>query len=129
MPVDRLSGAAHLLAALRGEVMRKTERATKQVAPAKSRDSTSTGARPRDRETLRRELADIAKSLPDQDETTMHGARRRMVRALLLWEFGSGLREHPEWQPMLESITAALEASPAHMKAFSDLMQRLKGDR
>lgn len=126
MPVDRLSGAAHLLAALRGEVARKTERGAKQAAPAKSKDSAASGAKPRDRETLRRELADIARSLPDQDEATMHGARRRMVRALLLWEFGPGLREHPEWQPMLESITTALETSPAHLKAFSDLVQRLR---
>lgn len=52
--------------------------------------------------------------------------RSRMVRALLLWEFGQELREHPDWQPMLETIVATLEADESQQKHFLALISELK---
>ena len=50
-----------------------------------------------------------------------------MVRAILLWEVGPELREHPDWQAMLESITGTLESQGAkHETEFTKLIESLK---
>ena len=122
MAVDPLGSASQLLAALRGEMTQKTERSGKAQTQPKL-----AGSKPRhDRQTLRNELAEVARQSDLADEAGQRAARRRMVRAMLLWEFGPDLREHPEWQPMLESITQALEGSPRHLDAFSDLIKQLR---
>ena len=122
MAVDPLGSTSQLLAALRGEMTQKTERGGKAKRPTKL-----AGNKPRhDRQTLRNELAEIARQTDLADETAQRAIRRRMVRAMLIWEFGSDLREHPEWQPMLESITQALEGSPKHLEAFSNVINQLR---
>lgn len=126
MAIDSLSAAGGLLAALRGEITRRADRKTHADGTSKAEEDAPPAARRRDKPALRSELADIVKTVTLEDATSMHGMRRRMVRAMLLWEFGPELREHPEWQPMLEGITTALEASPAHMKAFAALFASLK---
>jgi hypothetical protein len=55
----------------------------------------------------------------------VQAVRPRVFRAILLWEFGAGLREHPEWQPMLESITSNLAAIP-RIRRNSSLLSELK---
>ena len=123
MAVDPLVSTSQLLAALRGEMTQKTER-----TPKASGQTRLAGSKPRhDRQALRNELAEIARQSDLSDEAGQRAARRRMVRAMLLWEFGPDLREHPEWQPMLESITQALEGSPTHMEAFSALVSGTGG--
>ena len=122
MSVDRVASTAGLLAALRGEMTRQSERAGaarhKKAGETWESDRKSSS---HDKNKLRAEIREIVRNAMLSDEEAMKGVRRRIVRAMLLWEFGADLREHPEWQPMLESITQTLEASPRHRAAFEAL--------
>lgn len=127
MPVDRVASAANLLAALRGEMARQGERAG--AALRKNVGETQAGSRKpstHDKNRLRAEIREIVRNATLSDEEAMSGARRRIVRAMLLWEFGADLREHPEWKPMLESITRTLESSARHRAAFEALVRQFR---
>ncbi|WP_158601693.1 hypothetical protein [Solilutibacter pythonis] len=120
--MDPPGPTSQLLAALRGEMVRKVERTGNPRKAGKAR----TVALGHDRQALRNELTEIARQADLADEGSQRMARRRMVRAMLLWEFGPELREHAEWRPMLEAITQALEGSPLHLAAFSLLIDKLR---
>jgi hypothetical protein len=75
---------------------------------------------------LRREVADILKGIAPDDQAALDAARPRVVRAVLLWEFGPELREHSQWQPMLDTLVRTLESSEEHRAQFSALIAELK---
>lgn len=126
MSIDKLGAASGIIAALRAEVGQRSERA--QRKPDSRADSAVPAqARRRDAEVLRKQLAEIVKSVDVRNAEAVRKARPQMVRAILLWEFGPELREHPDWQPMLESITHTLEAQGAgHEAEFIKLIESLK---
>lgn len=127
MSVDGVASAAGLLAALRGEMARQSEPigAPRRKGTAAAQESDRKRAS-HDKNQLRAEIREIVRNAPLSDEEAMRSVRRRVVRAMLLWEFGSDLREHPEWQPMLESITRTLESSARHRAAFEALVRQLR---
>ncbi|MDQ3286697.1 MAG: hypothetical protein M3Q42_00300 [Pseudomonadota bacterium] len=122
MSIGPLGPSGSLLAALRAEVSRASPPA-KAGAAAEAR--TAVAQRRQDPALLRKELKDIFKGVAPGDEEAMGQARVRVVRAVLLWEFGHELREHGEWQPMLDTLVKALEASPAHRDSFAQLLSEL----
>lgn len=124
MSVEKLGSASAILAALRAEVSRRGERTAGKSSGQEQAPPTS--APPRDVRVLRQQLADIAQAVALDDPAAVRAARPRIVRAILLWEFGPCLRDHPEWQPMLESITATLERHPAQDAQFLALLSELK---
>lgn len=126
MAIDRLPPGSALLAALRAEVTRKTGRQTRSDSAEEPAFELASTSRPRDTAELRRQLADIVKDLSPDDAEAMDAARPRVVRAVLLWEFGAELREHSEWQPMLDDLVGALEASEQHRQDFARLVRELK---
>ncbi|QDH70162.1 hypothetical protein FKV23_08675 [Lysobacter alkalisoli] len=103
---------------------RKSERSTqgRQTSRAEERAP----ARKRDPAALRRELAIIAKGVDPADPRALAPVRTRIVRAILLWEFGAELREHRDWQPMLETVVQTLEANEQHRAAFARLIRDLQ---
>jgi len=121
MSIDRLSSTSALIAALRAEMKRKGERAQGSDKAALPERATT-----RDPKQLRRELADIVKGVDINDEDAMKHARTRVIRAALLSEFGSGLREYSEWQPMVETVAQTLERSDAHREAFIRMVRSLQ---
>lgn len=126
MAIDRLSSTATLIAALRAEVTRKGERAIqpgRSTTPAK----TAPNARRHDAAVLKRELAEIVKHVSPEDRAAVDAVRPRVARAILLWEFGAELREHADWQPMLEEIVRTLEGSERHQNQFAELIRQLRG--
>lgn len=126
MPIDRLSSTASLIAALRAEMAGKKERAAAQPHTEAAGDVVLTAKpTPRDVEALRRQLAEIVTGVVPDDEESMKAVRPGVVRAVLLWEFGSELREYGEWQPMVEALVAALEADPRHRENFSRVIREL----
>lgn len=125
MSVDRLSSASALIAALRAEVTRKSERGGSS-RPAGTARSAGPSQRP-NAAVLRRELTQIANSVPKGDMQALEAARPRVVRAVLLWEFGAELREYGEWQPMLDRLVQTLEKDEKHREAFSRLIDELRG--
>ena len=120
--IDPLGATTSLLAALRAEVAR-TPRPAKPGAAAEMVASATVPRR--DAALLRKELKDILKGVVPGDEQAMGSARVRVVRAVLLWEFGPELREHAEWQPMLDTLVSTLDANPAHRQTFLQLIHDL----
>lgn len=126
MAIDRLSSTTSLIAALRAEVTRKGERTTQPGrlrTPAKAAPNT----RRHDAAALKRELVEIVKHVSPDDRDAVDAARPRVARAILLWEFGAELREHADWQPMLDEIVQTLEASERHQTQFAELIRQLRG--
>jgi hypothetical protein len=123
--VDKLSTTASVIAALRAEMNNRTEAAGRKSAkrpePAGQRAPVA-----RDLAVLRTQLAELVKPVAVDDAAAVRAVRPKVVRAILLWEFGPQLREHPEWQPMLESITESLEAHAPHEADFLRLLSDLK---
>ncbi len=126
MAIDKLGSASGIIAAMRAEMSRRGERAGET---ATRRTETSGAPLPArgDVKVLRKQLAEIVQAVAIDDPEAVRAVRPRVVRAILLWEFGPGLREHPEWQPMLEAITGALEGHGPHEAQFLKLLAELKG--
>ncbi len=75
---------------------------------------------------LKRELGEIVKGVAPEDREAVNAVRPRLARAILLWEFGAELREHPDWQPMLDDIVRTLEGSEQHQAQLSALIKQLR---
>lgn len=124
MAIDRLSSTAALIAALRSDATRKNAASTSSGATTKTPERSSAG-RPSVAQ-LRLELADMVKEVALDDAEAVRQVRPRMVKAILLWEFGANLREHPEWKPMMDNIVQTLEADPRQNEQFVALIRDLK---
>jgi hypothetical protein len=124
MSIEKLGQAAGLIAALRAEMGRRAEKSGKQ--PSVHADTGRTESEPRDPKVLRKQLAELVRPVPLDDPEAVRSVRPKVFRAILLWEFGAGLRDHPDWQPMLESITGNLEANVEHQAQFLRLLSELK---
>jgi hypothetical protein len=124
VPIDKLTSTHGLLAAMRAEVEQRAEKSGKRVPPRPEQAGKS--ARSHDPAVLRAQLAELVRPVDPNDPAAVKAVRPQMVRAILLWEFGPGLREHPEWRPMLESVTQTLEAHPPHQAQFLQLIAALK---
>lgn len=127
MPIDPLSSSSALLAALRAEVAGKAERSARQKATQSAMPAErAVDARKRDAAALRSELAKIVKGVSSADSEALNAVRPKVVRAILLWEFGPELREYSEWQPMLDTLVRTLEANDQHRDAFTRLVRELQ---
>lgn len=124
MAIDRLSSTAALIAALRSDATRKNAASASSSATAKTPERSSAG-RPSVAQ-LRLELADMVKEVALDDAEAVRQVRPRMVKAILLWEFGANLREHPEWKPMMDNIVQTLEADAHQNDQFVALIRDLK---
>lgn len=124
MPIDRLGSTAAIIAAMRAEMSQRSER-TAEKGTKRTEDSVPSPARA-DVKVLRRQLAQIVQSVAIDDPAAVRAVRPQVVRAILLWEFGPALREHPDWQPMLEAITTTLENHGPHEAQFLQLLAELK---
>ncbi|HDS1508864.1 hypothetical protein I5U67_07945 [Stenotrophomonas maltophilia] len=118
MPIDRTSLPTPLIAVMRAELSRRGERARagNSGAPASAPPPSS----PR---SLRAEVAGLVRGVDTQDPVAMRAARRRVIRAVLLAELGSELREYSQWQPMLDTLVDSLEANEDHREAFQALIR------
>lgn len=127
MTIDRLSALSAQIAALRSEMSRKSGDARRK-RDADDVDNASLsvqGAKP-DPDELRRQLAELVRGVDIDDADALDHARSRVVKAVLLWEFGQDLREHAEWQPMVETIAASLTADERFRNAFNRLIVDLQ---
>ena len=126
MSIDRLSTTASLIAALRSELTRKNERVGGHNADASQGASAPARAGKRDLAALRRDIADLLKDVPADDAAALDAVRPRLIRTILLWEFGSELREYGEWQPLLDSLVHTLQSDEVHRQAMSRLLLELR---
>lgn len=111
MTIDRLSPAFMRFAAQRSTSAIGDERA---VAASSQGDGVApesgTGTPARDPKALRRQIAAIMRDgSDDPDPSTL---RPRMIRAVLLWEFGPDIREHADWRDMVDAVDRAMADDP-----------------
>ena len=126
MTIDRLSSLTAQIAALRAEMSRKGGDARRKRDAQDVDGPSPSQATKRDPDELRRQLADIARGVGIDDADALDQKRDRVVRAVLLWEFGPDLREHAEWQPMVEAIAGSLAADERFRNAFNHLIVDLQ---
>lgn len=122
--VDKLTTTSSVIAALRAEMSNRTEQAGRKST--RTAESEKKEGVTRNMAVLRAQLAELVKPISIDDPAALKAVRPKVVRAILLWEFGPAMREHPEWQPMLESITESLEAHAPHDAQFLQLISDLK---
>jgi hypothetical protein len=120
--VDRLSSLSAQLATLRAELARKkggASRTSSQVA-----GGGEAPARPSaDKQVLRAQLATIVQGVAADSDPGV--VRRRIIGAVLQWEFGAELREHPEWRAMVETIADTMAADARAVAAIDSLINDL----
>ena len=128
MAIDRLSSTSALIAALRGNMLRKTEKrpATATTASAATQSRPSAAQSPAK---LKAQLVAIARDVDLTDPTSVRNSRVRLVRAVLLWEYGEAFRDHPDWKPLMDHITEAFEADDAQKRRYMDLLSSLKSSK
>ena len=113
MPIDRTTFPSPLIAAMRAELAQRGGRMGTPVegkAPSQSTASASSN--------LRAEMVKLVRSVDLADPVAVRAARRRVIRLVLLTELGQELREHSQWQPMLDTLVENLERNPAHRETF-----------
>lgn len=125
MSIDKLSSTASIVAALRAEASRRSGRTDWKAGHNVGDASRDIDAR-NDVSALRKQLVELVRSASLRDPAEARSVRLRVVRAILLWELGAELREHPEWQPMLESIVGALEGHGEFHSRFLEFISELK---
>lgn len=110
MELNRLTSTAALISAIRRDITSRTGMAAK----AATSDPVSKGGMAHHGApvlaVLRTQLVDLAREVDIEDPAAVRQARTRFIRAVLLWEFGPELREHPEWRPLMEGVEQALTA-------------------
>lgn len=124
MSVDRLSSTASLIAALRSDVLGKMEQRPK----AERSTASQSGRQSPQIAQLRVQLGDIARTVDPGQPDQVRQARTRMMRSVLLWEFGDEFRDHPEWRPLMDRLEQALDDPDAQAR-FLQLLQSLKATR
>lgn len=125
MSIDKLNPAAALLAAMRSDAGLRSERKGKKGAE-KATSTLTPGGGPRDIAALRRQIAEITRQVDATDPDAVKAVRPRIVREILLWRFGGELREHPDWQPMMEYIVATLDSSTNNAAQLKKIISQLK---
>ncbi|MBW8311229.1 MAG: hypothetical protein K0M64_04270 [Rhizobium sp.] len=130
MAVDRLTSTSALIAAVRASATAKSGQSRRAAEPAPTVGADKPVNRPASGRpsvaALRRELAELVRDANIQDPEVVDRLRPRVVRSILLWEFGASLREHPEWQPMLETVVSALAANEGQRAQFQQLLAELR---
>lgn len=126
MAIDRLSPTSALIATLRAGVDRAAGQATQVAGAGQPAGRPALPKTRPDVAVLRSQLVELVRREDIEDPAVVKRLRPRLVRSILLWEFGPSLREHPEWQAMLETIVAALESNPGQVEHFSALLTELK---
>lgn len=123
--VDRVASAPAWLTMLRS-------RSAREDARAADSDDTGdivvrTGDWPRrDKSALRRQVAGIVRDVDVDNPVAVAKVRSRVTRAILLWEFGSELREHPDWPLLLERAADTFaDDGPLHLE-FARMIDELR---
>jgi len=119
---DRVSSSSSLLDLARALGISRKKRA----GAAKTRSgSAQPAARAHDSTILRKQLIDLLYGIDPNDDAAVETIRRPVLQEILLWEFGSDFRQHPEFAPMLDRLEQTLIADPRAQARLSRLIRQL----
>lgn len=123
MSLGPVGSSSSLVSLLRAELASDTRRRTTgKAATAPSSGTEGEPARP----SLRPQLIEAVKNIDRTDPDAVRQARRRIIRAVLVWQFGPDLREHSQWATMLDGIATTLEQDAQHLAQFDALLAELQ---
>lgn len=123
MSLGRVGSASSLVSLLKAELAADSRRRTAGKADATPAPTSGSAAT---RPALRPQLVDAVKHVDCADPDAVKSARRRIIRSVLVWQFGAELREHSQWEAMLDSIDATLEQDAQHASQFHALIAELQ---
>lgn len=135
MSIDPLSSLSVHLARLRTEHAEKDGKSRRKRTVEDREDpvadAISESFRNANREagSLRSVIAEIVRGANDRGDGNDDALRSRVVKAILLWEFGPSMREHPEWKPMIETIMRAMDNDDRFSISFSRMIEELSLDK
>lgn len=124
MSVGPAGSAAALVSLLKAELAEGSRRRTSSKTSPET--NTGTGETAQTAASLRMQLVQVARRVDLTDPVAVKSARRRLIRTVLVFQFGPDLREHSQWEAMLDSIQATLEQDPQHVSQFHALLQQLQ---
>jgi hypothetical protein len=116
MPIDRSGPTSSLIAALRADITRRSERNQRQA-------NGGAGDSQEDAAGLKRELADLVRTMPADDP---QGLQRRVIETVLRWEFGGKRTGEAGSNPMFEQVARTIEADPRQCERFAMLVRELQ---
>ena len=123
MSLGPVGSSSSLVSLLKAELASDTRRRTtgKAGAASSSRSEAAAG-----RPSLRPQLIEAVKNIDRGNPDAVKQARRRIIRAVLVWQFGPDLREHSQWAAMLGAIATTLEQDAEHLAQFDALLAELQ---
>lgn len=124
MSVGPAGSAAALVSLLKAELAEGSRRRTSSKTGPET--NTGTGETAQTAASLRMQLVQVARRVDLADPVAVKSARRRLIRTVLVSQFGPDLREHSQWEAMLDSIQATLEQDPQHVSQFHALLRQLQ---
>ena len=129
MPIDRISPSPSLIETMRAIARDRasgTRRGEKTSGPESSIDESPALAGTRQVGELRRRLRELAQQVDVADPHSLADARAPVLREILLWEFGSDFRSDSQFLPMVDAISAALDADSGFQQRFVELVAALQ---
>lgn len=124
MSVGPVVSAGALVSLLKAELAEGGRRRTSRKTGPET--STRSGEAAQAASSLRTQLVRVARQVDLADPVAVKSARRRLIRTVLVSQFGPDLREHSQWEAMLDTIEATLEQDPQHVSQFHALIQQLQ---
>lgn len=124
MSIGPVGSATALVSLLKAELTEGSRRRTSSNAGAET--SGCSGEASQVTSSLRTQLVQVAGQVDLTDPVALKSARRRLIRTVLVSQFGADLREHSQWEAMLDSVEATLEQDSQHVSQFRALIQQLQ---
>lgn len=126
MSIDKLGSIANAISLMRGEMKRRVSNPSSSSTQSLDEAAASPEASAHDIEGLKAELHRLVAAVDVANQNDLDTVKPKILRAILLWEFGQSLRNHPEWSVMMERIQAAIESMPDHRNQFKKIIQEIK---
>lgn len=121
---NRVGGLGRILELAR---LSSTSKSGKTGATGESPARPQQQAGPRDIETLKLRLREQLRGVDASDEPGWGKARRVILREILAWEFGDGMRDHAEFGEMIETIERTLAGNPEARDKLNALVEDFAG--
>lgn len=126
MNIDKTGSIAGALSIMRGELRKRISQSDANSDVQQSDPNSLVERSPHDLSVLQADLVKIVESVDIDRQTSIDAAKPKIFRAILLWEFGHSLRNHSEWQTLMDRIQVIFQENKSLELEFIDLIQELK---
>ncbi len=126
MTIDKPSSVAGTISTMRGELRRRIGQSTTSKTALAEESARINDSALHNLSDLKSELTKLVDSIDINNQAAIDAVKPKVIRAILLWEFGQSLRNHSEWQTLLDRIQLGLESDSSHDNYFRDIILELK---